>query len=108
MPCLQYIAVVRLKILLPLMLCLVPLFAEGGQQATAVTGVVLDASGAPIPGATVSANGLTATTNADGTFQMTAPPGRVDVQAVAPGFAPVTVTVDTPRRVRVLIKPAPL
>jgi outer membrane receptor protein involved in Fe transport len=103
----QYIAAVRLTLVF--LLCLCPLLAEAGQQGRSITGVVLDASGAPVPDATVTVNGTTARTANDGTFEVTAPPGRVVLEAVAPGFSTTSLPVtDSPRGVRLVLQPAPI
>ena len=83
--------------------------AAAAAQGTRVSGVVVDSSGAPVPGATVTAGESTATTPADGTFSLTSSSGLTSLTAAAPGFAPATVKVtgDT-SSLRVVLQPAPL
>jgi outer membrane receptor protein involved in Fe transport len=107
---LQYIARVRL-LSLPFILCLTliaPALAAA-QGAPQVSGIVLDASGAPIADASVTAGGSTVKTNANGAFSVPVAPGPATVQASAPGFVTATVTVNEPATsVRVTLQPAPL
>jgi vitamin B12 transporter len=79
-------------------LALTPLFAVVplAQSQAALTGAVLDALGAPVPGAAVvllAAEGAASerTTDADGAYAFTGlPPGRYQVMATAQGFAQMT------------------
>src|SRR5688572_10189983 len=78
-----------------------------------LTGTVVDASGAPVPGATVtvSAGGKdqSATTNDNGRFDFPElPDGEVQVRAIAPGFAEAIVSVAAGAQARVVLRPAPL
>jgi outer membrane receptor protein involved in Fe transport len=67
-------------------------------EAAPLSGVVVDASGAPVAGATVVAGSRTVTTAVDGRFAIPdAPDGEVLVQAMANGFD-----------VRLTLQPAPL
>ncbi|MGE0592885.1 MAG: TonB-dependent receptor [Vicinamibacterales bacterium] len=71
--------------------------------------VVVDASGAPVPGAAVQVGTASGETGNDGTraFADAAPGARVDV--TAPGFAPATGTVAPGQtRMRLVLYPAPL
>jgi hypothetical protein len=64
------------------------------EPAIPVEGRVVDArSGAPVPGARVSAGGKEATTAADGSFTLALPPGEWSVEALAPAFQTATVKV---------------
>lgn len=75
-----------MKKLLVFLFCLASLSVEAG-QGPRIAGVVLDASGAPVAGATVTASGTTATTANDGSFALVnLPTGPVTVQVSAPGF----------------------
>ena len=49
---------------------LVSCLVAGPAYAARVAGVILDASGAPVAGATVSAGGASATTADDGSFEI--------------------------------------
>ena len=77
--------------------------------AGTVAGVVVDASGAPVPGASVMAGTRTVVTGADGRFSIPdAPDGEVVVQAMANGFATTTIRVTASEDLRVILQPAPL
>jgi len=80
-----------------------------GQRGSALTGAVLDSSGAPVAGATVTAGSSTTKTGADGTFSLAVAPGQIEVRASADGFAVTTATVDaTTESTRLVLQPAPL
>jgi iron complex outermembrane receptor protein len=70
------------------------------QSQGKISGVARDASGAGIPGATVSAatqagrDAQTATTDTDGRFSISVPPGTYSVTVSMPGFRKVTQSVD--------------
>jgi len=70
------------------------------QEPTVISGQVTSATdGSPLPGATVTAPalGLTATTDAEGRYTLTVPPGSgatVELQATLSEHAPSTVEVD--------------
>lgn len=83
--------------------------AASAQSGITVSGVVLDSSGAPVPGATLTAGGITATTGGDGMFSLTLPPGVTAMTATAKGFASSTInlTGNNPE-MRVVLQPAPL
>jgi outer membrane receptor protein involved in Fe transport len=90
---------------LVLLYCLaaVPLYAAR------VAGVVIDASGAPIAGAMITAGGVSATTADDGTFEIPDAPDGIEVRVTAPGFAVATVLAGPQsENVRVVLQPAPL
>ena len=81
------------------MLCMLALLSVGSvafaqEQTVSIQGVVKDASGAVLPGATVEArNPLagtnTAVTNADGVYRFPAlPPGKYEITATLQGFKP--------------------
>jgi len=77
--------------------------------AARVAGVVVDASGAPVAGAAVSAGGVSATSGDDGTFVLADAPDGGELQVTAAGFAPVALTVGgDAESVRVVLQPAPL
>ena len=78
--------------------------------ASRITGVVVDGSGAPVPGATVSAGSASDITGDAGTFDlMNAPDGEITVRGTAPGFAPSVVTVTgNVENLRLILQPAPL
>ncbi|MGE0444985.1 MAG: TonB-dependent receptor [Vicinamibacterales bacterium] len=80
-----------------------PLHAQSG-----VEGVVLDASGAPIPNATVTVDGQSMTTGDDGRFSFPAAAPGATIQVSAPGFASNTARPDGTAEVRVTLHPAPL
>jgi len=79
-------------------------------EAAALSGVVVDTSGAPVLGATVTAGTRTVTTSIDGRFAiLDAPDGEMLVQAMAEGFAIVTIRVSGPTTdLRLILQPAPL
>lgn len=79
----------------------------------ALAGVVVDATGASVPGAVVtiwrSDESRSVTTASDGTWSSSVPPGpgNVEVRATAPGFAPSTQTVTLPSSaIRFVLRPA--
>ncbi len=78
-------------------------------KVATVEGVVVDPSGVPVAGATVSIGDRTATTGADGAFRFEELPlGEATVAATAEGFRPrsAPVTVAAPSAtVRVLLEP---
>lgn len=70
---------------------------ERGQEPRerSVTGVVIDAdTQVPLPGAEVIVGGATQTTDATGRFRLRLAAGTADVTATAPGYFPLTTTVD--------------
>lgn len=79
-------------------------------EAARVAGVVVDSSGAPVPGATVTAGPASMVTGDDGQFDLAdAPEGSVTVRVTAPGFAAATLTVEgATESARVVLHPAPL
>ena len=92
-------------------LCLLALPAAA--SAATLTGTVVDGSGAPVPGASVSVvvNGQErrATTGDAGTFEVAdLPEGDAEVRASAPGFAETVLTVEDGSAARVVLQPAPL
>ena len=76
--------------------CVAPAWA----QEARISGVVRDATGAGIPGVTVTATNQTtrvsqtATTPNDGTYSFSVTPGAYSVSATLPGFRTVTRVVD--------------
>src|SRR5688572_1616362 len=83
--------------------------ADAGQRGAQISVVVVDSSGAPVAGATVSAGSSTGKTGADGTFALAVPPGQLQVQASADGFATTTVSVsDAVAQARLVLLPAPI
>jgi outer membrane receptor protein involved in Fe transport len=104
---LRYIAAVR-AILLSLVLA-IPAVAAAGQRGPQLTGTVVDASGAPIAGATVAVASATTKTGADGTFSLTVPAGQVSLQASADGFSTTTAAISaTAETARIVLQPAPI
>jgi outer membrane receptor protein involved in Fe transport len=86
-----------------------PLVAHAGQVSPPISGVVLDASGAPIPGATVTADVATTTTAADGTFDVPVPAGQAVLQVSARGFVTRTVELtDRSAARRIVLQTAPI
>jgi outer membrane receptor protein involved in Fe transport len=82
-------------------------------HAATVAGTVVDGSGAPVPGASVSVivNGheRRATTGDAGTFEIAdVPEGEAEVRAVAPGFAEAVLTVRSSAPARLVLQPAAL
>src|SRR5262245_52292332 len=73
------------------------LWAQSNGQ---ITGVVRDASGLVLPGATVTATNQatkasrTATTGNDGSFSLSVPPGSYSVTVAVSGFQGVTQVVE--------------
>jgi outer membrane receptor protein involved in Fe transport len=78
--------------------------------ASRIAGIVVDASGAPVPNATVVAGGRSAVTGSDGRFEIPdAPDGTTTIEASASGFALATIRVTaSPEAMRVILQPAPL
>ncbi len=102
-----------------LTIVLAALLATGPAAAPAgpgrLDGVVVDASGAPVPGARVrldAAGGAPqeVRTGLDGRFSFPAPPGEATIEADAPGFAGARVHVEGRRAsdLRIVLAPAPL
>jgi outer membrane receptor protein involved in Fe transport len=91
-----------------LMLCV--LLVTPVAQAATVAGVVVDSSGAPVAGASVLVGSTTVTTGLDGRFSVAdAPDGEVIVQAMASGFAVLTVrAAGGATDLRLSLQPAPL
>jgi len=90
-------------------LVLVFLFLAMPLEAAQVAGIVVDASGAPVAGARVTAGNATATTADDGTFELTTPEGVTEITAVADGFSPATLTVSgNDDNARLILRPAQL
>jgi outer membrane receptor protein involved in Fe transport len=79
-------------------------------EAARVAGVVVDSSGAPVPGATVTAGSASMVTGDNGQFDLAdAPDGSVTIRVTAPGFAVATLTVEgTTDTARVVLHPAGL
>ena len=77
--------------------------------AARVAGVVLDASGAPVAGATVAAGSASIMTGNDGAFVLADAPDGAEVRVTAAGFAPASLTVGGDADdVRIVLHPAPL
>jgi len=72
------------------------------QPESRITGVVRDATGAGIPGVTVTATSnstketRTSTTGNDGSYSINVPPGSYAVTAAVPGFRRTTLEVEVP------------
>jgi outer membrane receptor for ferrienterochelin and colicins len=82
-----------------------PLAAKpaGAQEPPASIRVIVRHDEAPVPGATVIANGVTAMTGAQGEIAIAVMPGTVIVQVVKEGFATVDTSVAvTPGQTKVL------
>ena len=82
-------------------------------QAATVSGTVVDASGAPVPGAAVTVlvggQERRATTDGAGSFHVAElPDGEARVRATAPGFADMIVTLTSGASARLVLQPAPL
>ena len=86
------------------------LLSSVADAASRVAGIVVDASGAPVPGATVTAGTASAITDDAGTFDLAdAPDGEVAVRATARGFAAAVLTITgTTDNARLVLHPAPL
>src|SRR4051794_27854103 len=86
------------------------LLSSTADAAARVAGIVVDASGAPVPGATVTAGTATVVTGDSGAFDLADAPGaEIVVRATARGFAPAVLTVATATdAVRLVLYPAPL
>jgi outer membrane receptor protein involved in Fe transport len=85
------------------------LLAVTPAEAARMSGVVVDSSGAPIAGATVSVGTTSVVTSDNGQFELPDAPDGSAVRVTAPGFAAASVTVsgDT-TSARVVLQPAPL
>jgi len=106
---LVYFARVRLAVFVIICLSARVIIAD----AAPLTGTVVDASGAPVPGATVvvtaSGRQQSATTNDRGRFDVPdVPDGDVHLRATAPGFADAVLTVNGTASARLVLQPAPL
>ena len=82
-------------------------------DAAPLTGTVVDASGAPVPGATVvvtvGGKDQSVTTNDNGRFDIPeVPDGEAQIRASAPGFADALITVSSGSQARLVRRPAPL
>jgi outer membrane cobalamin receptor len=104
-----YFARVRLALFVIVCLSSFVLIAD----AEPLSGTVVDASGAPVPGATVvvTAGGRdhSATTNDNGRFDLPeVADGEVQVRASAPGFADAVITLVAGAPARLVLRPAPL
>jgi outer membrane receptor protein involved in Fe transport len=86
------------------------LLSPAVDAATRVAGIVVDASGAPVPGATVTAGSASTITTDGGAFDLAdAPDGDVTVRATAAGFAAAVVTVAASAdNLRLVLHPARL
>src|SRR5688572_28668011 len=92
---------------------LLALLLAQAPPSDALTGVVVDASGASVPAAVVTLTRgdttRTVTTAADGTWSAAPPPGSGDVElrVMALGFAPAVQMVTVPSGpIRVQLRPA--
>ena len=103
-----------------LILCLASALAAPGEAAPALTGVVVDSSGAPVPDALVrlESSGTTIAefrTASDGRFQFDVEPrpspplgaSAVRIVATAPGFAEATAVPTASGAVEIVLRPAP-
>ncbi len=61
--------------------------------SSSLSGVVRDASGVPLPGATIASGTASATSRFDGTYTLFLDPGTREVQASLPGYASVSRSV---------------
>src|SRR5262245_28985454 len=99
-------------VLLAVLLCALPLAAQ--EQSGSIDGVVKDAQGAPVAGATVVAKSsrgmsLESVTDTTGTYRFpSVPPGRYEITANLTGFAPgkveANVTLGTTATANVTLK----
>jgi outer membrane receptor protein involved in Fe transport len=92
-----------------LFLCLLAVVVPA--EAASVSGVVVDASGAPVRGATVTIGTASVMTDDAGEFAIdNAPDGVRTIQVSAAGFAVATVAIDADNvnGTRVILQPAPL
>lgn len=93
-----------------------PSAASAADEAPPLTGVVVDAAGSPLPGATVRVTppGRSTVTGADGRFVFRAlRPGMLHVEATLLGYAPAHAEVDLPAEgvspeVRLVLHPSAL
>ena len=83
-----------LKAALAFGLCFTGWIAEAAQAQTGSIRVEVVASTGPVPGATVSAGGQSAATDASGVAALTLPAGPVSVTATKDGYEPATVRLD--------------
>jgi outer membrane receptor protein involved in Fe transport len=85
------------------------LLAAIPSYAARVAGVVLDASGAPVAGASVTAGTASVTTADDGAFELADAPDGGELRVTATGFAPATVPLaGDAQSLRIVLQPAPL
>jgi outer membrane receptor protein involved in Fe transport len=82
-------------------------------RQSAVTGLVLDSSGAPVVGAVISvegANGSEARSGPDGRFSIAAPERTARIRVTAAGFSAASAEIGPSRNetVRIVLTPAPL
>jgi outer membrane receptor protein involved in Fe transport len=84
------------------------LLAAAPVYAARVAGIIVDASGAPIPGAMLTAGTAMTTTADDGTFVLADVPDGSIVRIAAPGFAVALLVAAEIDDVRITLQPAPL
>jgi outer membrane receptor protein involved in Fe transport len=89
-----------------LLLCLL---VAAPAHAARVAGIVVDSSGAPVPGATVTVGNSSVVTGDDGAFEIPDAPDGVPVRVTADGFAVSSLPAAADNAtIRVVLQPAPL
>ncbi|HYP06156.1 MAG TPA: TonB-dependent receptor [Bryobacteraceae bacterium] len=79
-----------MRLIAALLLCL----SYAAAQPVEISGIVVDPSGAPVPGVIVSVSGRESITDAEGAFRFPAPkPGAYEVKIQQPPFKPVTRSI---------------
>ncbi|HTH31001.1 MAG TPA: carboxypeptidase-like regulatory domain-containing protein, partial [Lacibacter sp.] len=94
------------KFLLVTLLTVFSLSSVFAQQGIAVSGIVRDSAGAPIPQSTVSEKGKknATTTNAEGKFSLTVADSRAVLLITSVGYAPMEIAVGNQTNINISLE----